>query len=190
MTGATAAKAENGHVCPHTFAFVLDNWFRRLLQNPKKIIGEYLREGYTVMDIGCGPGFFSVDMARMVGAEGKVIAADLQAHMLSKVKRKAARKGLLERMEFHRCRPGTIGLDRKADFILAYYMLHETPEPGKFLREIKGLLKAEGRLLIVEPRMHVSRQSFDAMVEDGKDAGLVIVDFPKGKGGRSVLFRA
>jgi ubiquinone/menaquinone biosynthesis C-methylase UbiE len=189
MSGAIAAKTENGHVCPHKFAFMLDNWFRRLVQNPRKIVGEYIHEGYTVMDIGCGPGFFAIDMAEMVGAEGKVIAADLQRHMLSKVRKKADRRGLLDRMEFFQCRADTVGLDRRVDFILAYYMLHETPESGKFLCEMKGLLKDGGQLLIVEPRMHVSQKSFDAMVKDGEEAGLKIVDLPKGKGGRSVLFR-
>jgi ubiquinone/menaquinone biosynthesis C-methylase UbiE len=38
----------------------------------------------TVLDIGCGPGFFTIDMARMVGDSGRVIAADLQAAMLQK----------------------------------------------------------------------------------------------------------
>ena len=31
---------------------------RRLIQNPYKIVGEYVKEGQTVLDLGCGPGFF------------------------------------------------------------------------------------------------------------------------------------
>lgn len=189
MEEAIPVETESNHVCPHKFAFMLDNWFRRLVQNPKKIVGEYIESGDTVMDIGCGPGFFSIDMAKMVGADGIAIAADLQEHMLTKVRRKAERHGILERMVFHQCQSNTIGLDRKVDFILAYYMVHETPDPGKFFCEMKDLMKNGAGLLVVEPRMHVSRQAFDTMVKEGEKAGLKPVDFPKGKGGRSVLFR-
>jgi ubiquinone/menaquinone biosynthesis C-methylase UbiE len=110
--------------------------------------------------------------------------------MLAKVKRKAQRYGLLERMDFHLCQAHAIGLDRKVDFILAYYMVHETPDPGKFFCEMKDLLTQGGGLLVVEPRMHVSQKAFDIMVEDAEKSGLKSVDFPKGKGGRSVFFRA
>ena len=66
-----------GRVCPVERAGSLDNTIRRWLQNPKKILGPYLDEGMTVVDIGCGPGFFSIDMAQMVGKSGRVIAVDL-----------------------------------------------------------------------------------------------------------------
>jgi len=40
------------------------------------------------LDVGCGPGYFSLDMARMVGKTGHVIACDLQQGMLQKLKEK------------------------------------------------------------------------------------------------------
>ena len=52
------------HVCPHTFSFVLDNWPRRIFLNPNRLVKEYIEEGDTVIDLGCGPGFFSISMAR------------------------------------------------------------------------------------------------------------------------------
>jgi ubiquinone/menaquinone biosynthesis C-methylase UbiE len=68
----------NNRVCPVKRAGSLDNRIRRWIQNPKKILKPYIEEGMTVLDIGCGPGFFSIDMAQMVGKTGRVIAADLQ----------------------------------------------------------------------------------------------------------------
>jgi len=188
MTETAIMKQETGHVCPHQFAFMLDNWFRRLIQNPKKIVTEYIQKGDTVIDMGCGPGFFSIDMARMVGEKGKVIAVDLQEHMLAKVKRKAEKHGVLERMNFHQCKLNTIGLQQKADFILAYYMVHETPDPRAFLVEIKNMLKNNAKLLVVEPSMHVSQGLFETMLKDAERDGLKAIDFPKGKGGKSVVF--
>ena len=175
-------------VCPHTISFFLDNWFRKLIQNPKKILGPYIKDGDTVMDIGCGPGFFSIEMAEMVGPQGKVMAVDLQEKMLGHVKRKAVKHGMTDRMEFHQCAADRIGLNLKADFILAYYMVHETPSQLNFFNEATEMLEQEGRLLVVEPWFHVSRGMFAQTVEQGEKAGLKVVNIPKGKGGRSVLF--
>jgi ubiquinone/menaquinone biosynthesis C-methylase UbiE len=127
-------------------------------------------------------------MAKMVGEGGSVIAVDLQEHMLMKVNKKAAKHGVLKRMEFHQCESNTINLHRKVDFILAFYVLHETPDPYRFLCEMKDMLKNDAKLLVVEPRMHVSQQMFDTMCIEAERAGLKAVEFPKSKGGRSVLF--
>ena len=188
MADTLTMKTERGHVCPHQIGFMLDNPFRRLIQSPKKVVGEYIRKGDMVIDMGCGPGYFTIDMAKMVGENGRVIAVDLQEHMLLKVKRKALKHDVSDRMEFHQCEPNTIGLNKKADFILAYYMIHETPNPKGFLAEVKDMLKANGKLLIVEPRMHVSKKLFETILEEADEVGLKVADFPKGKGGRSVLF--
>lgn len=188
MTNTIMMKTERGHVCPHQIGFILDNPFRRLIQNPKKIVGEYIRKGHMVIDMGCGPGYFTIDMAKMVGENGRVTAVDLQEHMLLKVKRKAVKHGVLDRMEFHQCESNKIGLNRKADFILAYYMVHETPNPKRILAELKDMLKTNGKLLIVEPKMHVSKNLFDTMLSEAEDVDLSVMDLPKGKGGRSVLF--
>ena len=177
-----------GHVCPHQAGFMLDNPLRRLIQNPKKVVGEYIRPGDTVIDVGCGPGYFTIDMAKMVGDTGRVIAVDLQEPMLLKVKKKAARHGVADRIQYHRCEADKIGLEAAADFILAYYMIHETPDPERFLAELNGLLKAGGKLLAVEPKMHVSKKSFEKMLAQAERAGLKALGTPKRKGGRSVLF--
>jgi ubiquinone/menaquinone biosynthesis C-methylase UbiE len=188
MSETIAMKNESGQVCPHKFAFMLDNWIRRWIQNPRKILRDYIREGDTVIDMGCGPGFFSIDMAKMVGEGGSVIAVDLQKHMLMKVKKKAERHGVLERMQFHQCESDAINLHRKVDFMLAFYMVHETPNPYRFMCEMKDMLKSDARFLVVEPKMHVSQQMFDTMCIEAERAGLKAVEFPTRKGDRSVLF--
>jgi ubiquinone/menaquinone biosynthesis C-methylase UbiE len=175
------------HVCPHQGAFFLDNWIRRLIQSPRRILAPYVRAGDTVIDLGCGPGFFTLEMARLVGSAGQVVAADLQPGMLAHVRRKAEKKGVSDRILLHQCAAERVGLDLVADFILAYYMVHETPSPAAFLAEVKGLLKQEGRLLIVEPKFHVSQAAFAAQIDAAAAQGFEPVDFPKRVGGRSVL---
>ncbi|NNK85219.1 MAG: SAM-dependent methyltransferase, partial [Desulfobacterales bacterium] len=69
---------EHIRVCPVERAGTLDNRFRRWLQNPQTILQPYIEAGMTVLDLGCGPGFFTLDMAQMVGQAGRVFACDLQ----------------------------------------------------------------------------------------------------------------
>jgi len=59
-----------------------------------------------VADIGCGPGFFTVEMARLVGSRGKVLAVDVQKRMLDILRRRSAEEGVEERIVFHQCGEG------------------------------------------------------------------------------------
>ena len=141
--------------------------FRRLIQSPKRIVGPYINSGDTVIDIGCGPGFFTIPMADMVGGDGSVIAIDLQPEMLEKIARKLRNSPLLSRVTLHNCGPDSLGLDSsiQADFILAYYMVHETPDQSAFLKQVRQHLKKQGRLLVVEPPFHVSKKAFAESME-------------------------
>ena len=55
------------HACPWWGGYFIDNRLRRLFHKAEKIVGPYLGPGMTVMDVGCGMGFFSIAMAEMVG---------------------------------------------------------------------------------------------------------------------------
>lgn len=101
---------QNKRVCPVEHATSFDNFIRKFVHNPKKIFGNYVKEGMVVLDIGCGPGFFSVEIARMVGESGRVIAADLQEGMLEKVKNKIQGKDIEQRIELHKCGVNKIGI--------------------------------------------------------------------------------
>jgi ubiquinone/menaquinone biosynthesis C-methylase UbiE len=182
-------KEYKGDVCSHSHSFFLDNFLRRIIQNPKKIVGSYIKTGDIVVDLGCGPGYFSIDMAKMVGESGKVFSVDLQKEMLEKVRGKAEKYNLADRMKYHNCPQDKIGLndDIKADFILAFYMLHETPDHSQFLNEVKNLLKKGGKFLIVEPLFHVSKKHFHKITQEVKNIGFKILDTPSKKGGRSLL---
>jgi ubiquinone/menaquinone biosynthesis C-methylase UbiE len=148
---------KNKHVCPVENAKSLDNIFRKLVQNPKKILKDYVKEGMTVLDVGCGPGFFSVEMADMVGESGKVIAADLQQGMLEKVEKKIKGSYIENRIELHKCEKDRIGITTKVDHILAIYM-------DKFLAEMYSILKPGGSFFIMEPPFHVSKKAFEETV--------------------------
>jgi ubiquinone/menaquinone biosynthesis C-methylase UbiE len=156
----------------------LDNTLRRWVQNPHKITKPYIREGMTVLDLGCGPGFFSLDMAELVGESGRVIAADLQDGMLEKLGNKIRGTDLEKRITLHRCESNRIGVSDAVDFVLVFYMFHEVPNQAEFLDEIRSMLKPSGRVLVVEPPLHVSKATFEEMIRKAGAAGFELVERP------------
>ncbi|MHB8118108.1 MAG: class I SAM-dependent methyltransferase [Methanothrix sp.] len=179
--------SETSHICSWKIAFVLDNPIRRLIHNPQKILGGYIEPGQTVLDIGCGPGIFSIAMAKMVGELGKVIAVDVQEEMLQILRKKAAQQGLESRIVTHKSDPDRIGISEKVDFALAFYMVHELPNAETFLKEIVSILKPKGKLLVVEPMFHVSATAFEKTIEVALQAGLSPISEPKISFSRSKL---
>lgn len=177
----------NKRVCPAELSGSLDNSLRRLLQNPHEILKPYIKEGMTILDLGCGPGYFSIEIGKMLNGSGKVIAADLQEGMLKKVKNKIKGTDLEQRIELHKCEENTTGITEKVDFILCFYMIHEVPDQNNLFRELKSILKTSGKLYIIEPKFHVSKKSFAEMVNKSDSIGFEIIDRPKVFFSRAVL---
>ena len=179
----------NNHVCPWWLCYSFDNPLRRLFHDPERLLGPYVKLGMTVADIGCGMGYFTLGLARLAGPDGKVIAVDLQERMLAALESRARRAGLAERIVLHRCRPDSLGVDGPADFALAFWMAHEVPDKPRFFREIFTLLKAEGRLLLVEPKIHVARRSFERTLTVCRETGLQLLEEPAISLSRAALMR-
>lgn len=180
--------ANSSHICPWGRSPFLDNPIRRLIHNPEKILGGIIERGQTVLDIGCGPGTFTISMAQMVGDSGKVIAVDVQDEMLQMVRKKAAKESMESRIITYKSEVNNIVISEKVDFALTFYMVHEVPDVEAFLKEIASLLKTKGKLLIVEPKFHVSALSFQKTLDAARLAGLKEVSSPNIRFSRSVLF--
>lgn len=168
--------------CPWWLGYVLTSPLRKLLQSPSRLLAPYVEEGMVVLEPGCGMGFFTLELARRVGSSGKVVALDLQTRMLDGLKNRADRVGLLDRLEIRKTgerRLGIADLAGRVDFALAFYVVHELPNPAGFFEEIHNSLRPEGTLLIVEPRGHGGG---DVGLQDSIDlaaqAGLIVVDRP------------
>ena len=160
-------------VCPHWLSGLLDNPLRRWLHDPDTLFAGLLEPGQTALDLGCGPGTFTLALARRAGPAGRVIAVDLQPRMLARLRAKAEKAGLQERIQLHACSPTALGLDprARADFALAFWMVHEVPDPARFLGEVLAGLRPGGRLLLVEPLLHVSAKQFARTLELARAGG-------------------
>ena len=107
-------------------------------------MGSYVQEGMTAMDVGCGMGHFSIGMANLVGKSEKVIAVDLQQKMLDVMLKRVRRAGVADRIIPHRCETGNIDVSETADFILAFWMVHEVANQKDFFNQLKSVLAPGG----------------------------------------------
>jgi ubiquinone/menaquinone biosynthesis C-methylase UbiE len=158
----------------------MDSKIRKIIQDPKRIVKKYVKEGMSVLDVGCGPGLFSFEMAKIVGPKGKIIATDIQQEMLDKLKNKISRLEIEKRIKIHKCEKNKIGLNKKFDFVLAFYVAHEVENKDRFFNELNHLMKKGKNLLIAEPIFHVSKNNFEETLEKAEKQGFKIIQRPKG----------
>jgi ubiquinone/menaquinone biosynthesis C-methylase UbiE len=108
--------------------------------------------GATVCDMGAGNGFYTLELARMVGPEGLVYAVDIQPEMLRMLAETAGREGLTN------IRPilGTAIDPRlptaEIDLCLCVDVYHEFSHPDTMLARVRASLAPGGRLALVEFR--------------------------------------
>ncbi|MGE5053269.1 MAG: class I SAM-dependent methyltransferase [Acidobacteriota bacterium] len=169
-------------VCPWWIGYFLLCPFRRWSQDPISILSPYVHEGITALEPGPGMGFFTIPLARLVGASGRVYAVDLQPQMIAALKRRAARAHVLERIDARIVPADTMALNDltdKIDFTLAFAVVHEFPDPLRFFSEAAKVCKPHASLLLAEPRGHVSTAKFQAELTAAKAAGFKVAAQPE-----------
>jgi ubiquinone/menaquinone biosynthesis C-methylase UbiE len=174
-------------VCPWWLAYTFDNPLRRFLHDPGKLLAPHVREAMTVVDIGCGMGYFTAALAGLVGERGTVVAVDLQQEMLARTLKRVERAGMAQRVRLVRCAADDISVPGPVDFVLAFWMAHEAEDTGRFFRQVRAVLSEGGRMLVVEPRMHVNERRFREELQAARDAGFQELDAPLVRLSRAVL---
>jgi len=182
----------SSHTCPWWLGRLLVSPVRRLFDNPRTRLAPYVREGMRVLEPGPGMGFFTLELARLVGPGGRVVAVDFQEEMVKGLRRRARRAGLADRIDARVCTAGDLGVGDLAgtvDLAVLIYMLHEVADPEAFLRALFAALKPGGSVLIVEPRGHVSAAAFQASLDQAAAAGLALAEPARGRELRVLLRR-
>jgi ubiquinone/menaquinone biosynthesis C-methylase UbiE len=111
-----------------------------------------IEPGQTVCDMGCGNGFYSLQLAEMVGEKGQVIAVDIQREMLGYLRSRARIEGisnikpLLGTPVDPRLEPNSV------DLVFMVDVYHEFSHPEQMLKAIRESLKPKGRVALVEFR--------------------------------------
>ncbi len=178
-------------ICPVWIGYLLASPIRRLLENPDKILGGYIKPNMAVLDVGCAMGYFTLAAAKLVGPDGRVFAVDLQPKMISSLRRRAIKAKLFDRIEPILCNETNLNIDNligQIDFALAFYVVHEVPDVPKLFEQIYRTVKLGGRFFIAEPRGHVSADEFKITVDLAQKAGFEFIEKPEIKRARTALF--
>jgi ubiquinone/menaquinone biosynthesis C-methylase UbiE len=177
-------------VCPWWLGYFLVSPVRRLWQDPRTILAPYVAEGMTVLEPGSGMGFFTLELARLVGPSGRVVAVDLQPRMLAALRRRAERAGLAGRIETRQATGASLGVEDLAGrvgFVLAFAVVHELPDVSAFFGQTARTLAPGGRLLVAEPSGHVSEDELKKTLRAAQAAGLGVLERPAIRSSRTAL---
>ncbi|CUS77514.1 Methyltransferase domain-containing protein [Candidatus Kryptonium thompsonii] len=157
---------------------------RRKILPPEEILKSCgLEEGMTMVDVGCGNGYFTIPASKIVGDKGKIYAIDIQEEMINQLKlndlpenvipilAKSEHKFPLE--------------DKISDFTFLAFVTHENENIEMFLDEIKRITKDNGRIVILEWKKqheemgppYEERISQDELISLLKKVGLSIIEY-------------
>jgi SAM-dependent methyltransferase len=191
MQNSVRIQDKTHHLCPWWIGYLLASPLRRILLSPSKLLAPLVRAGMTALEPGPGMGFFTLELARLVGDSGRVIAVDIQPRMIEGLRRRAAKAGLLERLDTRLAPADSLGLadlNGAVDFTLAFAMVHELPAAAPFFREVALASKPGARLLLSEPAGHVTAAEFTGELQAARAAGFLPADAPfVGRGQTALL---
>lgn len=126
---------------------------RDILSPRKNILKETgIKQGFHVLDYGCGPGSYTTAASELVGGSGKVYALDIHPLAIRKV-RDIVSKNKLTNVEtiLSDCKTGLP--DNSVNVVLLYDTFHDLSYPNGVLQELHRVLKSDGFLSFSDHHM-------------------------------------
>jgi SAM-dependent methyltransferase len=144
-----AARFGHSAPCPASLDWLVDNPVRRYYMRPVlDRVG--IRPGEHVLELGPGPGIFTMEAARRVGLEGRLVAVDIQPEMIAQVEKRVREAGL-SNVETHVSDAYHLPLeDESVDRAFLVTVLPEIPDQARALTELCRVIKPGGLLSITE----------------------------------------
>ncbi|BBD72866.1 hypothetical protein HS1genome_1255 [Sulfodiicoccus acidiphilus] len=133
----------------HVPVFILNNPLRRLTESPEKFARTYVSPGMVVADVGCGAGYYTLPLAKVVGPQGLVFAVDSDEAAVRVLRERAEKEGLknvkayvspAEKLDFI---PSA-----SVDFVLSKDLLCCTVKHKEVVRELARIVKPGGTIYI------------------------------------------
>ena len=168
-----------------TITLMHDNPLLPIFRNPYKLLrAAGLRQGQKVLEVGCGPGFFTIPAAKIVGEEGLIYAIDVNPFAIRRVKNKIAKEGL-RNVKPSLTNASNTGLPESSiDLAFLFGLRYVAGGLGNVMSEMNRILKP-GALLSFEK----TRGSGEELIQEVERAGFSYADrsgriflFTKGKG--------
>jgi ubiquinone/menaquinone biosynthesis C-methylase UbiE len=162
------------HRCPFWAHYLLASSLRKLVEPADKLLAPHVEPNMTVLDLGCGFGYFTLPLARMVGVNGRIVAVDIEPRTITRLIARARKAGLADRIDARACQAGSLGLkdiNGTVDLVVVMHTMHEIADLHGILCEARVLLRPNGRLFVVEPVGHVKEEQFSYQIELCEKAG-------------------
>jgi SAM-dependent methyltransferase len=155
---------------------------------------EPLRGGETVLDIGAGTGFLSLEVAKKLTAGGSVIALDASADMLAQLAELSKTQGTNGTVRTLLADASDTGLaDASVDVVVSSMVFHELSDPGEVAREIARVLKPGGSVVVADFRRTLLTRLFTLFHHGGSHGVFTpaqMVELLEGAGLRDVAVEA
>jgi len=135
-----------------------------------------IEPGMTVCDLGCGNGFYTLQLARLVGPKGKVYAVDIQAEMLRKLQARAAEEEITNIVPVLGAPWDPYLPADEVDLVLLVDVYHEFSHPQQMLRAIRRCLSKEGLIALAEFRTEDPKVPIKALHKMSKKQ--IMKEFP------------
>lgn len=134
------------------FAKLLMSEERRSWQDPEQVLDTIsIKPGSTVVDLACGPGFFTIPIARKITTIGTVYAVDSNPTMIDHLQRNLAAAGLHDEVTVIEADVSKTKIpDEVADYILFANVLHDIEDKKSFLREVSRLAGANCSIVDID----------------------------------------
>ncbi|MGL4648394.1 MAG: class I SAM-dependent methyltransferase [Caldilineaceae bacterium] len=161
---------------PHQFASLFDHPLRLRYRNPGETLGLFgLAPGMTVLDLGCGTGLFTEEMARLVGGSGTVHGVDIQLPLVKMTRDRVQERGLGDRCHVHHAGAYALPLESESiDIAVMIAVLGEIPDRLHALLELFRVLKPGGRLAVSEELLHPAYMTATGVRRFAEEAGFQV----------------
>ncbi|NPV87649.1 MAG: methyltransferase domain-containing protein [Anaerolineae bacterium] len=177
-------------VYPHELAFLLDTPLRHLMISPRQLADRlHLSPYFNVLEIGPGPGFFSLEVARRI-PNGRLALLDIQHQMLAKCTAKLARSAVKNYCAVQGSAEHLPFASQRFDAAFMVTVLGEVPQPRECLSEVRRLLQAGGLLSITEQSGDPDLLSPQVLQNMAADCGFVLEERFSFRGGFTLNFRS
>jgi ubiquinone/menaquinone biosynthesis C-methylase UbiE len=171
---------ETSNIAYWTIRIIHDNPLLPLVRNPHKLLkAAGLEQGRKVLEVGCGPGFFTIPAAELVGEKGHVYALDIHPRAVERVKKKIEKKAL-KNVTALCANASDSGLPGgSVDLAFVFGLRHVAGGLEKVIAELYRVLKPDGILSFEK-----TKGSDAALIKQLEQGGFTCT----GKKGRIYLF--
>ncbi|MGI5819760.1 MAG: class I SAM-dependent methyltransferase [Armatimonadota bacterium] len=165
------------HRTPYWLMEAFDRTIRPLLYDAERIVRPFVAAGDRVADIGCGTGYFSAALARLIGPSGELLLVDVQEEMVRRAVERVRREqvatasvvGVIVSED-------QLQLPPDVDFALMSWMLHEVARVEQYWRALGHSIRPAGKVLVIEPLLHVSTRRWEEELAPAEAFGFVRSD--------------